>query len=98
MNSGTVLKPQPHPVAGFDPKPLLELVRDEDGLAPQFGIGILSLAPEQGDLLGLLLNRFRKGASQIHAGAILAGTTVSRQGAPPRPCSLHAPARGRGES
>src|ERR1039458_6647773 len=51
-----VLKPQPHPVTRFHLKPMLELIRSEDGLAPQFGIGILAFAPKQGDLLRLLVN------------------------------------------
>ena len=75
-----VLEPQPHPVAGLDAKVPLELVGDEGGLAPQFGVGILAFAPEEGDFLRLLLNGFRKGGSQIHGRAILRRRLARRQG------------------
>src|ERR1035437_3239090 len=61
-----VLEPQANPVTGFDAKGLLEPLRDERGLAPQVGIRILAISPEQGDLLRSLLNGLRKGASQVH--------------------------------
>src|ERR1039458_6892864 len=51
----TILKPQPYAVTGSYLKPMLELIRDQDGFAPQFGIGILAFAPKQGDLLRLRL-------------------------------------------
>src|ERR1017187_651314 len=51
-----VLKPQPYAVTGSYLKLMLELIRDQDGFAPQFGIGILAFAPKQGDFLRLPMN------------------------------------------
>ena len=68
---GAILKPKPYPVAGFNPIPLPELVRDEVGQVPEFVIGVFALAPVQGDLMRVLLDGFCKCASQVHDRRIL---------------------------
>jgi len=53
---GTILQPEADPGTAFDPKALLQLLRDKRALVPKIEVGVRAFAPVQSNFGTLILH------------------------------------------